>query len=81
MKAQAKAEKIATKEAKKQQSKLLKKNKKQSHIVLILYKKSSDSSTKAVSFIEEVEVVAEVEGSKMPLTRTQKINLPARFKI
>ena len=72
---------LAIKEAKKKQLKLLKKNEKKSYTVLILYKKTSNSSTKAVSFAEEVEVVAEVEGSEIPITRTRKINLLARFKI
>lgn len=81
MKTKAKAEKIAAKEAKKQQSNLPKKNEKKSHTVPILYKKTSNSSIKVVGFVEEVEVVAEVKGSKMPATRTRKINLLARFKI
>ena len=79
--AQTKAEKIAAKEAKKQQSKLPKKNEKKAHTVLIPYEKTSNSSTKAAGYVEKVEVVAEVEGSEMPVTRTQRINLPARFKI
>ena len=80
VKAQAKAEKEAAKEAQKKQLKLPKKNGKKSLIIVLPYKKTSNSSMKVVSFAKEVEVVGEVEGSKMAETRTRKIKLPERFK-
>ena len=62
-KAQTKADEIAIKEARKKQSEVLKKNEKKSLIVILSYKKASRSSTKAVTFAKQVEVVSEEKGS------------------
>ena len=71
MKAQEKADKLATKDATKKQPKVSKKNGKKSLIVVLLYKKTSISFTKAVTFAEHVEVVTEEERSKIVITKTR----------
>ena len=80
VRAQNQAEKQAAKEAKKNQPKLLKTNKKQSLIVKLPYKKASNSSNKVVRFVEDMEVVAEVERVHLGQTCTRSIILPARYK-
>ena len=77
---QNQAEKQAAKEAKKDQPKLLKTNKKQSLIVKLPYKKASNSSNKVVRFVEDIEVVAEVEKVYLGQTCTWSIILPTRYK-
>jgi hypothetical protein len=64
VKAQQAANKLAVKEAKKQQPWLLKKTEKQSFIVVLLYKKPANLSTKAVAFTKEIKVVLEEGGSE-----------------
>jgi hypothetical protein len=79
-KARAKAEKLAEKEARKRQPKQPKENEKKSLIVVLRYKKTSNSSTQAVSVDGGVEEVGEVGGAKTTRTRTRRINLPERFR-
>jgi hypothetical protein len=79
-KAKAAADKLAEKVAKKKQLGLLNKDGKRSFIVVLSYKKTSNNLAKAVTFAVDVEVISEREGSEMTQTRTQTINLPARFK-
>jgi len=40
----------------------------------------SNSSAKAVTFVKDVEIVGEVEGSKIGRTKTREIKLPECFK-
>ena len=80
VKAQAKAAKLAEKEAQKTQSKLTGKNKKKSLILVLLYKKTLNDSTRVLSFMEEVEVMPEGRGSNVLLSRKKKIYLPQQLK-
>jgi hypothetical protein len=80
LKAQAAAEKQAAKESKRMQQKLPKNNQKQSYIVKLPLKAISNSSAKAVSFAEDVEVVSKAKGSKIGRTKTWEIKLPEHFK-
>ena len=80
LKAQAAAEKQAAKESKRMQQKLPKNAQKQSYIVKLPLKAISNSSAKAVTFAEDVEVVGEAEGSKIGRSKTREIKLPERFK-
>ena len=50
---------IVVKEAKKQQSKLPKKNSKKFYTVLILYKKTSNSSIKAIGLVKKIKVMTD----------------------
>ena len=76
LKAMAAADKLAQREAKKRQLELPKKGRKKSLIVVLLYKKTSNYSTKVVTFVEEGNIVIEGEGSETAQTQTRKINLP-----
>ena len=80
LKAQVAAEKQAAKESKRIQQKLPKNIQKQSYIAKLPLKTISNSSAKAVTFAEDVEVVGEAEGSKIGRTKTREIKLPERFK-
>jgi hypothetical protein len=80
VKAQEKADKLAAKNTQKKQPKLTKKSDTKSLVVVLPYKKTLNSSMKAVTFATYVEVVGEEEGSEISRTRTRTINLPARFK-
>jgi hypothetical protein len=80
VKAQKQADKLAAKDAAKKQFKVPKHQEKKSLIVILLYKKTSISPPKRVTFSKDIEVMIEEEGSHMVATRTRQINLPARFK-
>jgi hypothetical protein len=49
---------------------VLKKNRKKSLIIILLYKKTSISSTKVVTFAKYIEVVIKEEGSKIVIITT-----------
>ena len=67
---------MAIKQAIKSQPKVVKEKEQKSLTIVLLYKKASNSSIKAVTFIEYIEVVIEEEGPKIVATRTHKIYLP-----
>ena len=64
------AEKQAAKESKRIQQKLPKNTQKQSYNVKLTLKAISNSSAKAVTFVEDVEVVGEAEKSKIGRSKT-----------
>ena len=79
-KAEIKAKKTAEKEAKKEATKAAKTSQKKSLIVKLPLKSLSNVTTKVVSFVEEVDVIGEVEGVHLRQTRTRAISLPHRYK-
>ena len=59
---------------------MLKKNEKKSFIVILLYKKTFSSFPKAVMFAKQVKVILEEKRLEMTELRTQKFNLPLRYR-
>ena len=80
LKAQAKVLKQAKKEAQKQQPKQLEKNKKKSLIVVLHYKRSSNSSSKVISFAKDIQVIGEGNRLNEEVLGKRQISLPQRFR-